>query len=158
MLSLEDKIFIVQQWASSHSLTTIRRSFRQRDARYHGKTYPLKSERVIRYVINNFKQYGTVGDRRKRYNMDRTRIMSPRKVEAVIKGIRRVYRNKQKVSIHSTARRLRVSRYFVGRILRKVLRKKPYTENVQFSCNNAGWCHTTHSFNDEGVPETNVWQ
>ena len=77
--------------------------------------------------------------------MDRTRITSPRKVEAV-KGIRRVYRNKQKVSIHSTARRLRVSRYFVGRILRKVLRKKPYTENVQFSCNNAGWCHTTHSF------------
>ena len=77
MFSLEDKIFIVQQWHSSHSLAIIRRSFRQRDARYHGKNLP--SKRMIQYVIDNFQQHGTVVDRRKSYIVNRARIISPGK-------------------------------------------------------------------------------
>ena len=58
MLTLEDKVFIVQKWHSSHCLATVRRSFRQRDARFLGKNLP--SRQVIRYVIDNFQQNGTV--------------------------------------------------------------------------------------------------
>ena len=121
MLSLEDKIFIVQQWHSFQPLATIRRSFRRRDARYHGKNLP--SLRTIRYVIDNFQKHGTVLDRRKSHFVNKGRVLSPGKVERV----RKVYRRKQKISIRAAARSSRVSQYFVQKILKKVLKKKPYT-------------------------------
>ena len=40
MLTLEDEVLIVHQWQSSHCIATVRISFRQRDARYHGKNLP----------------------------------------------------------------------------------------------------------------------
>ena len=120
MLSLEDKIFIVQQWHSFQPLATIRRSFRRRDARYHGKNLP--SLRTIRYVTGNFQKHGTVLDRRKSHFLNKG-ILSPGKVERV----RKVYRRKQKISIRAAARNSQVSQYFVQKILKKVLKKKPYT-------------------------------
>lgn len=74
MFSLEDKIFIVQQWNSFQPLATIRRSFRRRDARYHGKNLP--SLRTIRYVIDNFQKHGTVLDRRKSHFVNNGRVLS----------------------------------------------------------------------------------
>ena len=99
MLTLEDKVSIVQQWHSSHCIATVRRSFRQRDARYHGKNLPPRS--VIWLVIDNFQQHGTVQDRRKSHIVKRDRVISPRKVMLV----NQVYCNKQRVSLHLAAKK-----------------------------------------------------
>ena len=59
-------------------LATISRSFRQRDAHYHGKNLPPKQ--AMQSVINNFQQNGTVQDCRKSYIVPRERPVSPRKI------------------------------------------------------------------------------
>ena len=80
MLTLEDKVFIFQHWHASHCLATVRRSFRRRDARYHGKILP--SWQLIHYVIDNFQRNGTVGDHRKVQKVYKTPYRSIRSLKS----------------------------------------------------------------------------
>ena len=63
ILDLEDIIFVVKKWYETSSVTTVRRAFRGRDARFHGRNLP--SERQIRRVVECFEKYGSVWDARK---------------------------------------------------------------------------------------------
>ena len=63
ILDLEDRIFVVKKWYETSSVTTVRRAFRRRDARFHGRN--LRSERQIRRVVECFEKYGSVWDARK---------------------------------------------------------------------------------------------
>ena len=60
ILDLKDRIFVVKKWYETSSVTTVRRAFRRRDARFHGRNLP--SERQIRQVVECFEKYGSVWD------------------------------------------------------------------------------------------------
>ena len=58
IFDLEDRIFVVKKWYKTSSVTNVRRAFRRRDARFHGRNLP--SERQIRRVVECFEKYGSV--------------------------------------------------------------------------------------------------
>ena len=64
VLDLEDRIFVVKKWYKTSSVTNVRRAFRRRDARFHGRNLP--SKRQIRRVVECFEKYGSVWDARKK--------------------------------------------------------------------------------------------
>ena len=66
ILDLEDRIFVVKKWYETSSVTTVRRAFRRRDARFQGQGRNLPSEREIRRVVECFEKYGSVWDARKK--------------------------------------------------------------------------------------------
>ena len=120
MFSREDKIFIVEKWYETRSLAFIRRAFRQRDARYHGKNLPSRTS--IERVVKHFQRSGTVADLRNTYLAQRGRDVSPEKVRRV----KKVYARRQKVYLRRASHSTNVTRYFVAKILKKVLKKKPF--------------------------------
>ena len=81
MLTLEDKIFIVEQYALSKSVTAVRRSFRKRENWFHGKNLPSIS--TITNVVKTFELYGTVQDRRKNYTVSKEQYLSPTIIGAI---------------------------------------------------------------------------
>ena len=120
LFSREDKIFIVEKWYETRSLAFIQRAFRQRDARYHGKNSPSRTS--IERVVKHFQRSGTVADIRNTYLAQRGRDFSPEKVRRV----KKVYARRQKVSLRRASHSTNVTRYFVAKILKKVLKKKPF--------------------------------
>ena len=113
MFSREDTIFIVEKWYEKLSLAFIRRAFRQRDARYHGKNLPSRTS--IERVVKHFQRSGTVAeaDLRSTYLAQRGWDFSPEKVRRV----KKVYDRKQKVSLRRVSHSTNVTRYFVAKIL-----------------------------------------
>lgn len=93
MLVLCDRIFVVQQWCRLQSVTAVRRSFRNRDSRYHGKNLP--SLQSIRNIVDHFKRHGTVTDLRKSTSVNKERPIP----EEDVKTVRSLYLRKQKLSI-----------------------------------------------------------
>ena len=122
MQCLVEKIrfFIVEKWYETRSLAFIRRAFRQRDARYHGKNLPSRTS--IERVVKHFQRSGTVADLRNTNLAQRERDFSPEKVRRV----KKVYARRQKVSLRRASHLTNVTRYFVAKILKKVLKKKPF--------------------------------
>ena len=114
MLSLADKIFIVEQWHLHHSIVKVRRAFRQRDSRYTGKNLPSKS--TIQYVVDNFKQHGTIRDRRKSYVAAKPRPIS----RQVVRRVKDSLQKDRKFSITRVAKKTNITRYcirwFVGQL------------------------------------------
>ena len=108
MFSREDTIFIVEKWYETHSLAFIRRAFRKRDARYHGKNLPSRTS--IERVVKHFQRSGTVADLRSTYLAQRERNFSPEKVRRV----KKVYARRQKVSLRRASHSTNVTRYFVN--------------------------------------------
>ena len=79
MFSREDTMFIVEKWYETRSLAFIRRAFRQRDARYHGKNLPSRTP--IEWVVKHFQRSGTVADLRSTNLAQRGRDFSPEKLD-----------------------------------------------------------------------------
>ena len=95
MLSFAEKKFVVEKWFETKSYTVVRRALRTR-AGYHTKNLPSISS--LQRVVDKFKFYGTLYDRRK------GRLSAIK--DSDIKKVERVYRVKQKVSLRCTSRRL----------------------------------------------------
>ena len=85
---------------------------------YHGKNLP--SRRSIERVLEKFRSNGTINDLRFSYSAHKGRDLNltPGKIERV----KTLYKRKQKLSIRRAARLSNVSRYFVTKILKKVLK------------------------------------
>ena len=64
MLSLEDKVFVIQKYDETRSFSAVRREFRRRDARFNGRNLP--SVRQLRRAVKCFEESGSVHDRRKK--------------------------------------------------------------------------------------------
>jgi hypothetical protein len=120
MLALHDRIFVVQQWCLLRSATAVRRSFRNRDPRYHGKNLP--SLQSIRNVINHFKAHGTVTDLRKTTAANKKRQIP----EEDVRSVKRLYYWKQRFSVKRASVKTGLSRYRVRKILTRIIKKKPY--------------------------------
>ena len=72
--------------------------------------------------MNHFQRSGTVADLRNTYLAQRGRDFSQEKVRRV----KKVYARRQKVSLRRASHSTNVTRYFVAKILKKVLKKKPF--------------------------------
>ena len=68
MLSLEDKVFVIQKYHETRSFSAVRREFRHRDARLNGQNLP--SLRQLRRVVKCFEESGSVLDRRKKNQVE----------------------------------------------------------------------------------------
>lgn len=112
MLALHDRIFVVQQWCLLRSATAVRRSFRNRDPRYHGKNLP--SLQSIRNVINHFKAHGTVTDLRKTTAANKKRQIP----EEDVRSVKRLYYWKQRFSVKRASVKTGLSRYRVRKNLK----------------------------------------
>ena len=120
MFRLESGWFIVRKWYESRCVTTILRSFRKRDARYHGRNLP--SRKSIRRVIDRFNTTGTVNDRRFNGLTGKYCPISPSKIQRV----RELYSRTQRISLRRAERQTKVTKYFVRKILRRIVGKKPF--------------------------------
>ena len=80
----------------------------------------LPSRRSIERVLEKFRSNGTINDLRFSYSAHTGRDLNltPGKIERV----KTLYKRKQKLSIRRAARLSNVSRYFVTKILKKVLK------------------------------------
>ena len=118
ILDLEDRIFVVKKWYKTSSVTNVRRAFRRRDARFHGRNLP--SERQIRRVVECFEKYGSVWDARKkrRGSTGRPEIFTN---DQNIQRVRQFFGRKQRLSVGNAARSLGMTRYTVRKILRRSL-------------------------------------
>ena len=104
-------------------MTTVRRAFRRRDARYHGRNLP--SERQIRWVVKCFEEYGSVWDARKkrRGSTGRPEVVT---TDQNIRRVRQFFGRKQRLSVGNAARSLGMARYTVRKILRKIVGKRAF--------------------------------
>ena len=118
ILDLEDRIFVVKKWYETSSVTTIRRAFKRHDARFHGRNLP--SERQIRRVVECFEKYGSVWDARKkrRGSTGRPEVFT---TDQYIRRVQQFFGRNQRLSVSNAARSLRMTRYTVRKILRKVI-------------------------------------
>ena len=125
ILDLEDRIFVVKKWYETSSVTTVRRAFRRRDARFHGRNLP--SERQIRRVVECFEKYGSVWDARKkrRGSTGRPEVVT---TDQNIRRVRQFFGRKQRLFVGNAARSLGMTRYSytVRKILRKVIGKRAF--------------------------------
>ena len=72
--------------------------------------------------MKHFQRSGTVADLRNTNLAQRERDFSPEKVRRV----KKVYARRQKVSLRRASHLTNVTRYFVAKILKKVLKKLPF--------------------------------
>ena len=123
ILDLKDRIFVVKKWYETSSVTTVRRAFRRRDARFHGRNLP--SERQIRQVVECFEKYGSVWDARKkrRGSTGRPEVFT---TDQNIRRVRQFLGRKQRLSVGNAARSLGMTRYTVKKISRKVIGKRAF--------------------------------
>ena len=111
----------VKKLYETNSVTTVRRAFRRRDARFHGRNLP--SERQIRQVVECFEKYGSLWDARKKRRGSTGRLA----VFTTDQNIRRVRQGFWQeattfgLSVGNAARSLGLTRYSVRKILRKVI-------------------------------------
>lgn len=97
MLGAEDKISIVQEYTRSQSYLAVQRSFRRHEKWYHGKNLPCIS--CIQYVVNTFKMFETVCDRRKQFIPDKSQYLSA----TLIKEVKTVFKRKQCLPVRLAA-------------------------------------------------------
>lgn len=83
MLTFDDKIFVVHQYAKCRSYSRIRRMFRNRSAVFHGKNLPSISS--LQHTVHKFQQFGTVLDRRVSSQVQKLRPLDPQVFETVKK-------------------------------------------------------------------------
>ena len=132
ILDLEDRIFVVKKWYETSSVTTVRRAFRRRDARFHGRNLP--SERQIRRVVEYFEKYVSVWDARKkrRRSTGRPEVVTN---DQNIRHVRQFLAGSNECRsemLRDRARSLGMTPYTVRKILRKVIGKRAFKPCKKF--------------------------
>ena len=122
MLIHEEKKHAVKVYHETSSLTKVRRSFRKRPG-YHAKNLPSLS--TLRYVVNNFRVFGGIQDRRKgrRSSIE----------EAEVRKVTTVYESSQLLSLRTASRKTGLSRQKVSTILRQKILKKAYKAKIRMA-------------------------
>ena len=115
MLSLEHKKFALEQWFLTHSITTVRKTFK---THLRIKWHNLPSTSSLWSVIKKLDNFGTLCDRRqgKKHSSN----------ECDVRRVKHLYSRKQRISLRVASRKLDISAYRISDILRLRLLKKSY--------------------------------
>ena len=106
-------------WYRTGKLVKVRRAFRAREG-YHSKNLP--NINTLRNIIDKFEVFGTIKDRRR--SVDNSRVGQITRKE--IMQVHQCYIRKQKLSIRKASKQLKMTRYKVRKILKRVLRKRAF--------------------------------
>ena len=120
MLTLEQKKHAIEKWILTRSITSVRRSFRFLPG-FHSKSLPPIS--TLRNIVNKFEVHGILSDRRK----GKKSVINSHQINRV----KRLYREKQLISLRSASKRLQISTRRVRNILRLTLLKKAFKAKVR---------------------------
>ena len=120
MLTLQQKKHVIDKWILTISITSVRRSFRSMPG-FHSKNLP--SIMTLRNIVNKFEVHGTLLDRRK----GKKSVLQSDQINRV----RRLYREKQLISLRSASKKLDISTRKVKNILRLTFLKKAFKAKIR---------------------------
>ena len=120
MFTLQQKKHVIDKWILTRSITLVRRSFRSVPG-FHNKNLP--SIMTLRNIVNNFEVHGTLLDRRK----GKKSVLGSDQINRV----RRLYREKQLISLRSASKKLDISTRKVKNILILTLLKKAFKAKIR---------------------------
>ena len=120
MLTLQQKKHVIDKWILTISITSVRRSFRSMPG-FHSKNLP--SIMTLRNIVNKFEVHITLLDRRK----GKKSVLQSDQINRV----RRLYREKQLISLRSASKKLDISTRKVKNILRLTFLKKAFKAKIR---------------------------